>query len=91
LDYSLLYFWRSQSGVEVDVLPETAKSYVAVELKNGTRWDKRFNHSLHRLSGELDGKMVSCFGVYMGRENSPSMMSGYCRQLNFYGVYGAGR
>ena len=50
----------------MDVLPETAKSYVAVELKNGTRWDKRFNHSLHRLSGELDGKMVSCFGVYMG-------------------------
>lgn len=65
LDYPL-YFWRSQSGVEVDILLETAKGYVALELKNGTRWDKRFNRGMHRLSEELGKNIVACFGVFMG-------------------------
>jgi uncharacterized protein len=64
-DYPL-YFWRSQGGVEVDILLETTTSYVAIELKNGTRWDKRFNRGMHRLSEELGIEKVSCFGVFMG-------------------------
>ena len=65
LDYPL-YFWRSQSGVEVDILFETSKGYVAIELKNGVRWEKKFNRGMHRLSEELGRNKVSCFGVFMG-------------------------
>ncbi len=64
LDYPL-YFWRSQSGVEVDILFESADGFVAIELKSGNRWEKRFNRGLHRLSGEL-GHKVRCYGVFMG-------------------------
>jgi len=42
LDYPL-YFWRSQNGVEVDIFLGTSKGYAVIELKNGTRWDKKFN------------------------------------------------
>ena len=65
LDYPL-YFWRSQSGVEVDILLETSKGYVAIELKNGVRWEKKFNRGMHRLSEEFDKNKVTCFGVFMG-------------------------
>ncbi len=65
LDYPL-HFWRSQGGVEVDILLETSMGYVAIELKNGARWEKKFNRGLHRLSEELGPSKVSCFGVFMG-------------------------
>lgn len=61
-----LHFWRSRNGVEVDLVLETAKGFVAIELKSGSRWDKRFNRGMHRLSEELDKNKVSCFGVFMG-------------------------
>ena len=65
LDYPL-YFWRSPNGVEVDILLETSKGFVAIELKNGKRWDKRFNRGMHRLSEEFGKNKISCFGVFMG-------------------------
>ncbi len=65
LDYPL-YFWRSQGGVEVDILFETAKGYVAIELKNGAGWEKKFNRGMHRLSEELGKNNIACFGVFMG-------------------------
>ena len=65
LDYPL-HFWRSQSGVEVDILLETSKGYIAIELKNGIRWEKKFNRGMHRLSEELGKNKVTCFGVFMG-------------------------
>ena len=65
LDYPL-HFWRSQGGVEVDILLETSTGYVAIELKNGTRWEKKFNRGMHRLSEELGENKVSRFGVFMG-------------------------
>lgn len=65
LDYPL-YFWRSQGGVEVDIFLETSKGFVAIELKNGVRWEKKFNRGMHRLSEESGKKKVACFGVFMG-------------------------
>lgn len=65
LDYPL-YFWRSQNGVEVDIFLETSKGYVAIELKNGTRWEKKFNRGMHRLSEETGKNKVTCFGVFRG-------------------------
>ncbi|MEA3437213.1 MAG: AAA family ATPase [Thermodesulfobacteriota bacterium] len=65
LDYPLR-FWRSQGNVEVDILLETSTGYVAIELKNGARWEKKFNRGMHRLSKELGKNKVACFGVFMG-------------------------
>jgi hypothetical protein len=45
---------------------ETSTGYVAIELKNGTRWEKKFNRGMHRLSEELGKEKVACFGVFMG-------------------------
>ena len=65
LDYPL-YFWRSQNGVEVDILLETSKGYVAIELKNGAGWAKKFNRGMHRLAEEFGRNKVTCFGVFRG-------------------------
>jgi len=65
LDYPL-YFWRSHGGVEVDILFETAEGFVAVELKHGSRWEKKFNRGMHRLLKEFGKKNVRCYGVFMG-------------------------
>lgn len=61
-----LHFWRSQSGIEVDILLETSTGYIAIELKHGIRWEKKFNRGMHRLSEELSKTTVNCFGVFMG-------------------------
>ncbi|MBI5529048.1 MAG: ATP-binding protein [Deltaproteobacteria bacterium] len=60
-----LYFWRTQDGVEVDVLFETRDGFLAVEIKSGTRWDPRFNRGLKRLSELMSPKKVTCLGVYL--------------------------
>lgn len=65
LDYPL-YFWRSKNGVEVDILFETSTGFIAIELKHGTRWEKKFNRGMHRLSDELGKNRIRCFGVFMG-------------------------
>jgi len=65
LDFPL-YFWRSPNGVEVDIILETSNGFVAIELKNGIRWDKRFNRGMHRLTEDLGKNRISCFGVFMG-------------------------
>lgn len=67
LDYPL-YFWRSRHGLEVDILFETANGYIAIELKNGSRWEKKFNRGMHRLSEELGKDRVKCFGVFTGEK-----------------------
>ena len=50
----------------MDIFLETSKGYVAIELKNGTRWEKKFNRGMHRLSEEIGKNKVTCFGVFRG-------------------------
>jgi len=64
-----LYFWRSYDGVEVDVLCETKKGFVAIEIKAATRWDKRYNRGLNRIRDELGQSSMSCYGVYQGEQH----------------------
>jgi len=70
LSYSKLhygiYFWRSYDGVEVDLLCETSKGFVAAEFKASAKWEKRFNRGLHRMKSELGERLTGCFGVYLG-------------------------
>lgn len=60
------HFWRSYDGAEVDILIETARGFVAIEVKAGSRWEKRFNRSLRRVAEDLGRSKTACFGVYTG-------------------------
>ncbi len=50
----------------MDILLETSTGYVAIKLKNGARWEKKFTRGMNRLSKELGKNKVACFGVFMG-------------------------
>lgn len=61
-----LHFWRNHHGTEVDVLCETARGFVGVEIKAGVRWERRFNRGLHTVRSDLGADCTTCHGVYMG-------------------------
>jgi len=61
-----LYFWSSHHGNEVDLLLETKKGFVALEIKSSTRWERKFNQGLSRISEEIGSKKVAVYGVYAG-------------------------
>ena len=50
----------------MDILFETSKGYVAIELKNGVGWVNKFNRGMHRLVEEFGRNKVTCFGVFRG-------------------------
>lgn len=61
--YPLAYF-RTHDGVEVDLIFETAKGFVAIELKSASQWRSQFNAGFRRVTEELD--QVTCVGVFTG-------------------------
>ena len=61
-----LYFWRNYDGTEVDLLCETARGFVAVEMKAGPRWERRFNRGLRKVRDALGPTRKTCHGVYLG-------------------------
>ena len=65
-----IHFWSSHDGVEVDILLETKKGYVAIELKSTQRWDTKFNRGLNRIRQELGVTKVHCIGVYTGEREA---------------------
>jgi predicted AAA+ superfamily ATPase len=69
-----LYFWSSHDQVEVDFFCETARGFVAIEVKGANRWESKFNRGLKRMSEELKGK-VKAYGVYTGQRASQSDLS----------------
>jgi predicted AAA+ superfamily ATPase len=64
-DYPL-YYWRSHSGNEVDIFLEKADGFLAIEIKSGTVWERKFNRGLHRLHEELGKDKVTCLGIFLG-------------------------
>jgi predicted AAA+ superfamily ATPase len=70
LDYSGLnypfFFWSSPDGVEVDLLCETNRGFIAAEFKSSGSWDARFNRGMKRLAEEMGAGKVDCLGVYNG-------------------------
>jgi predicted AAA+ superfamily ATPase len=65
LDYPL-YYWSSYDQVEVDVLLETQDSFLAIEIKSTSHWERSFNRGLHRLKKDITDKPVRLQGVYCG-------------------------
>lgn len=66
-----LHFWSSHDQVEVDFLCETARGFVAVEVKGSHHWEPQFNRGLKRIGEELKGK-VKTYGIYTGQRASQS-------------------
>jgi predicted AAA+ superfamily ATPase len=65
-----LAFWRTYDGVEVDLLFETARGYLAIEMKSSDRWEPRFNRGLRRVRDDLGAGRVRCLGVYAGEREA---------------------
>ena len=61
--YPLAYF-RTHDGVEVDLLLESVRGHIAIEIKAGREWRSGFSKGLRRISEEIPG--VRCFGVFTG-------------------------
>ena len=58
--------WRSYDGAEVDVLCETVEGFVAIVIEASSRWEKRFNRGLHRVTEALGKGATTCYGAYFG-------------------------
>ena len=61
-----LYYWRSYDRVEVDVLCETRRGFVAVAIESAARWERRYQRGLERMRAEFGADRVRCYGVYRG-------------------------
>lgn len=72
--YYPLFYWSSYDGAEVDVLCETRKGFVALEVKSTTRWEKKYNHGFKKIQAALGEKNVRCVGIYLGAR--PSVVNG---------------
>jgi uncharacterized protein len=59
-----LFFFRTHDDVEVDLLFESARGMVALELKASSRWRGEFEKGFRRVREELP--RVRCIGVYTG-------------------------
>jgi len=66
-----LYFWRSQSGQEVDFLIEKGREMVAVEVKWGQRIDERDIANLKQCSQSLKSRLRLSVILYGGAEVVP--------------------
>ena len=55
-----LYYWRNYDRVEVDLLCETRRGFVAVEIKSAARWERRYNRGLARMRTEFGADRVRC-------------------------------
>jgi uncharacterized protein len=61
--YPLSYF-RTHDGVEVDILFESSRGHVAIEIKTSREWRSAFDSGFRRIRDELPG--VRCLGVFTG-------------------------
>jgi len=66
-----LYFWRTQTGQEVDFLIERAGKLVAIEVKWGHRVDESDIKNLNRLAEDLKGRLLFSVILYSGVEGVP--------------------
>ncbi|MBI5213637.1 MAG: DUF4143 domain-containing protein [Nitrospirae bacterium] len=66
-----LYFWRTQSGQEVDFLIERGREIVAVEVKWGQRIEERDIANLKRCSQYLKSRLRLSVILYGGAEVIP--------------------
>ena len=66
-----LYFWRTQTGQEVDFLIERAGKLVAIEVKWGHRINESDVRNLNRLAEDLKERLLFSVILYSGVEGVP--------------------
>jgi uncharacterized protein len=62
-----LYFWRDNTGNEIDLICEQANSLLPVEIKSGKTITNEYFRNMHywlKLSGKKSGKII-----YAGKES----------------------
>lgn len=65
LDWPLFYF-RTHEGVEVDLVVETPRGLVALELKSVDRWERKYHRGLLRFAELHPDLKVRLLGIYGG-------------------------
>lgn len=68
--YYPIHYWRSHDGVEVDLLIETQKGFVAFEIKAGKKWSTAYHKGFGRLFDDFGRKNLKCFGIYQGERKA---------------------
>ncbi|MDE0679007.1 MAG: AAA family ATPase [Gammaproteobacteria bacterium] len=64
--YYPLHYWCSYNGVEADIVMETARGFVVIEIKAASRWERKFQRGLKTAAERLGGKKTRRYGVYLG-------------------------
>lgn len=59
-----LYYWRTESGNEVDLIIKRGKKVIGIEIKARTTWKESDHYGLKTLLQEK--KISTGFGIYMG-------------------------
>ncbi len=59
-----LYYWRTPSGTEVDLIWKRGRQALGFEIKSSTVWRKQFNKGLNTLLQA--GEIQQAFGIYLG-------------------------
>ncbi|MCY4157359.1 MAG: AAA family ATPase [Gammaproteobacteria bacterium] len=64
--YYPLRYWSSYNGVEADIVLETARGFVVIEIKAANRWEKKFQRGLKIAAERLGERKTRRYGVYLG-------------------------
>lgn len=73
-----IYFWRDNTGNEIDLLVDMGTELNAIEIKSGMTLNQSFFTSLHRFAKVSGISETNCFLVYGGEQD---MLRKYARVL----------
>ena len=66
-----IYFWRTRNGHEVDLLVETPRGMVALEVKATATPKPKHASNLRRLQQVMGERLVACYLVHLGPYRLP--------------------
>jgi len=61
-----LFYWRTESGNEVDLILKRGKKAIGIEIKAKTTWKKEDQYGLQTLLDEK--KIDTALGIYLGKD-----------------------
>ena len=61
-----IYFWRDNTGNEIDMLIDQRDALHAVEIKSGTTIQQKFFYGLHKFKKYSSISTQNCYLVYGG-------------------------
>lgn len=62
-----IHYWRTYDGAEIDFIVRSDRSFIAIEVKTSTTWQRKFNRGLNRFSSQIEPhESVKRIGVFRG-------------------------